>query len=135
MITDGKFVHLVHECVPWDDGLGLSEEGVWGERILGGGAVGEEEANGDLVVAWVRGRCDCRIGHQLKGHRRSVVDDAGEVFGGGGELGKAEEGEEGSIGTELDADLGLGLSSDGRVELLDDLGGENASRNGSDRFT
>ena len=68
MITDGKLVHLVDERVPWDDGLGLSEEWVCGQRVCGCRAVGEEEADGDIVVAWVGGVGDGCISYQFKGH-------------------------------------------------------------------
>ncbi len=47
--------------------------------MLRSGAVGEEEADGDLVVAWVRGICDCCIGHQFECHRGRIVDNSGEV--------------------------------------------------------
>lgn len=84
-------------------------------------AVCEEEADGDLIVGGVRSVRGSGVGYELESHGGCVVDDSGEVLRHLRKLCEAEEGEEGSIGTELDTDLRLGLSGDGRVELLEDL--------------
>ena len=113
LVTDGEAVHFLDEPGPWEDGRGLAEERVGGEGVCSGGAVGEEEADSDVVGGWVRGVGDGGVGDELEGHGGGVVDHAGEVLGDGRELGEAEEGEEGAVGAELDADLGFGFSGDG----------------------
>lgn len=47
-------------------------------------------------------------------------------------MGEPEEGQEGCVSPELDADRDLGLAGNGSVELLHDLSGEGRPRDGTD---
>ena len=85
-----------------------------------------------MVIGGVRRAGDGGVGDQLKGHGGSVVHDSSEVHGCSRELGETKEGQECSIGSELDSNLLLGLAGDRAVELLKDLGRECGSCNSSD---
>lgn len=98
--------------------------------MLGGGSVGKEEADVDVVGGGVLVGL---VGDELKGHGRGVVADAVEVVADLVELGQAEEGHEGSVGAELDVELGgaLGVVDD-VLESRDDLAGKNGAGDGAD---
>lgn len=129
-VSDGEVAHALLEVVPGEGGLVLTEEGELLELMLGGGSVGEEEADVDVVGGGVLVGL---VGDELKGHGGGVVADAVEVVADLVELGQAEEGHEGSVGAELDVELGgaLGVVDD-VLESRDDLAGENGAGDGAD---
>ena len=70
---------------------------------------------------------------ELESHGGRVVRDTVEHGVFGGQVCKAEEGLEGSIGAELDTDFGLAGPVDGAVQELDNLGSQLHSSNSTDR--
>lgn len=131
-VADGELVHLRQKAGPGQESLLLAEQRVGLGRKLGGGAVGEQEADRDVVGARVALAADGGVGDELEGHRRGVVDYAREVVGNGGELGKAEEGGEDAISAELDVHGQLAVAGDGAVQRLDDLPRQRGARDGAD---
>lgn len=130
--ADGEGVHLGGKLVPGDQlGVAAEERVDLGLGLGAGGSVVEEEADADVVCRGERGRGDGGVCDELKGHGGRVVDDAVEGGVRGGEVGQAEEGEEGGVGAELDVHLALSGSGDCGVEALEDLGGEGHAGNGA----
>lgn len=130
VVLNGELAHAGLEVVPGEGGLVLAKEWERGEGVGGGGAVGEEEADADVLGG---GLGLGGVGDELKGHGGGVVDDAVKVLGGGGELGEAEEGHEGAVGAKLgvEARAGSGLVNDG-LQRGEDLAGQDGAGNGAD---
>jgi hypothetical protein len=87
-------------------------------------AVVKQEA--DLQITRTRERTSCDVcgSKQLKHHRASVVDDAREVGVSLGQVCEAEEGEEGSVGAELDTEFLGAFAGYGRVHVRQDFAGK-----------
>lgn len=132
LVSDGELVHLRDEGGPADGVLVEVEERVHVHGVRGSRAVRKVEADVDVICRWVRGRRDGGVGEELKGHRRSVVDNPGELVRDSRQLCETKEGQEGSVGAELDADLGGRLAGDGGVELGNNLCGERRASDGAD---
>ena len=129
--TDGEPVHPRDEIGPWENGLGLAEQGVcYRCTFVGSGCVVEEEAHADVVCAWERGHtCVC---DELECHCRGVVGDAVEVWVYLREVGETEKGLEASICAELDVDFVSAFAGYGKIEGLNNLCGHCGARDGTD---
>lgn len=127
-IGNGELVHSSLEVVPAEGGLLLAEEGERLEAVGSSSAVGPEEANGEIVSRGL-GRAG---GDDLDDHGGGVVADAVELVVGSGQLGEAEEGHEGTVGTELDVEARRRLAVDNGLESGHDLTGEDRASNGTD---
>lgn len=129
-ISDSEFAHALLEVIPGESGFVLTEKRELLELVLGGGSVGEEEADVDVVSGGVLVGL---VGDELKSHGGGVVADTVEVVADLVELGQAEEGHKGAVGAELDVELGgaLGVVDD-VLESRDDLAGENGAGDGAD---
>lgn len=126
-----NLVHLSHERSPWELRLVLPENGVGlGGVAIGGSAVGEQEADKDLIL--VRGGRGSGLGEQLESHGAGVIDDGSEVLRHGGQLGEAEEGGESAVGAELDVELLRRGRGDGGLEGGDDVRGQDGAGDGAD---
>ena len=91
----------------------------------------EAEAHAD-VLRGGEGRRRGAVGDELEDHGGGVVGHAVEVGRYGEEAREAEEGGEGAVGAELDVEFRGGLwGRDGRVEGLQDLGGEGGALDGA----
>lgn len=92
----------------------------------------EQEPNLDVVGLWERiyGR---DVGEELECHGGGVVGDAHPVAAQRGEVGKAEEGLELAVGTQLEGDEGRfgAACGDDVIEGGDDLGGEGGAGDGT----
>lgn len=105
VILNGKLGHAVLEIGPGEGCLLLAKERERRELVLGGGAIGKEEADADVVGGGLRVG---RVGDEFKGHGRGVVADAVEIGVGGGELGETEKGHKGAVGAELGVEARAG---------------------------
>lgn len=127
-VGDGKLAHAGLEVIPREGGLGLAKERVLGELVLGGSAVGEEEADRHVLLLGVGGG-----GNKLKGHGGGVVADAEELGVSLLQLSKTEEGHEGTVGAKLGVEGGGALLLVGKVSQgVEGLAGENSTSNGAD---
>lgn len=127
-VGNGELVHSSLEVVPAEGGLALAEQGVRLEAVGSSSAVGPEEADGEIVSRGLGGAG----GDNLDDHGGGVVADAVELVVGGGQLGEAEEGHEGTVGTELDVEARRRLAVDNGLESGHDLAGEDRAGNGTD---
>jgi hypothetical protein len=94
-------------------------------------AIVEQEADLQIAVGGELRTSYIRSSEELDNHRASVVDDAGEVGAGLGQVHETEEGEEGGVGAELDAEFLGALAGDGRVQVRQDFAGKLHARDGT----
>jgi len=122
--SNSKLIQLILEGSPRDSVLATTEEREdSGFTGVASRAVVEQEA--DLQVVSVgETRVDVCVGEELEDHGAGVVDDAGEVVADLLQVGEAEEGHEGCVGAELDAELLGARGADDVVHVLEDFSGE-----------
>lgn len=131
LAADSESVHRSRERLPREIEVRLREERIR-DRVAGIGcrAVVEQKAHVDVVGAGERG--GGRVRRQFERHGRGVVGHAVEVGVRLREVGKAEEGLEGAVGAELEVQFAAVVAADGRVEGLQDLGGEGGAGDSAD---
>jgi len=119
--SDSKLIQLILESSPRDSFLAAAEEREdSGFTGVASRAVVEQET--DLEVISVgESRVNICVGEKLKGHGASVIDNAGEVVADFLQVRETEEGHEGRVGAELDAEfLGAG-GADDVVHVFEDF--------------
>ena len=121
---NSKFIQLILERGPRNSVLAAAEEREdRGFTGVASRAVVEQEA--DLQVASVgETRVNICVGEELKDHGASVVDYAGEVVADLLQIGETEEGHEGRVGAELDAELLGARGADDVVHVFKDFSRE-----------
>jgi len=119
--SNSKLIQLVLEGSPRHRVLAAAEEGEDGGFTgVASRAVVEQEA--DLQVISVgETRVNICVGEQLEDHRASVVDNASEVVADFLQVGETEEGHEGCVGAELDAELLGAGGADDVVHVFEDF--------------
>lgn len=137
-ISDGKFVHAIHEFRPAELVPPRSKQRIDPRlRRIARGAVVIHEPHENLVLAGiVRRRNIARgVGEEFKSHTARVVRNTGEIDVNLIQTGKAEERHERRVGAELDADFASRQTArvfdDGGQELCD-FGRELGAGDGAD---
>lgn len=130
---DAELAHRVGELGPGDRAASRTEQRKL-DRLGGRGCrpVVEVEAHRDVVGAGEVAAADGRVGDQLPSQGGGVIGHAEEVRARDCEIGETEEGQHSCVGAELNVHLVLALSSDGAVEGVNDLGGDDGARHGAD---
>jgi hypothetical protein len=93
----------------------------------------EEEAHVHLIHIRIFRAANLhgRVGEELKGHGRSIIRHTFEIRIHSREIRKTEEGSEGSVRSELDADFLFAVSGEGGVEEVDNLAGKGFAGDGA----
>jgi len=122
--SNSKLIQLILESSPRDSVLASAEEREdSGFTGVARRAVVEKEA--DLQVISVgETRIDICVSEELEDHGAGVVDYAGEVVADLLQVGEAEEGHEGCVGAELDAELLGAGGADDVVHVFENFSGE-----------
>lgn len=129
-VSNSKLVHAGLEGGPAEGGLVLAEKRERLQLVGAGGAVGEKEADAEVlrleVVAATRS-------NQLKGHGGGIVADAVKLWRSSGQLGEAEKGHESAVSAKLEVEArGAGFFLSESLEGLGDLAGEDGAGDGAD---
>ena len=120
-VPDCERANFVRELRVRDGGGVAAEKGEHSRlRILGRGAVVEQKPHAQILLRRETRR-GVGVGDELEDQAGRVVDDAGEVGGGLGQVQQAEEAEGGRVGAELDAELLRAAGGDGAVHVAQDL--------------
>lgn len=126
-VLNSKIGHAILEVLPRDGSGVVSEEREHLGGVLGGSAVGEVEADTDIVNSRIGS-----VGNQLESHGGCVVDNAHKVRASLVKTSQAEEGHESTVSTELDVHFGRLLALSEGLKSLDDLASQNGASNGTD---
>jgi len=118
---NSKLIQLILEGSPRNGVLASAEERKDGGFTgVASRAVVEQETDLEIISVGET-RVDICVGEELEDHGASVVDHAGEVVADLLQVRETEEGHEGRIGAELDAELLGARGGDDVVHVLEDF--------------